>query len=276
MRAEGSSLLRVPDVTVNGVRLYYEERGSGTPILGLHGAGSSAMFWEDAAEKLAELGRVIIYDRRGSTRSERPEPYEVTSVSQHADDARALLQALDAGPAVLIGRSYGGTIALDLALRHPECVLGLALLEPGPMGLSPEYDDWFTALHATLDEAVAERGPEAVGEVVFREVFGGWEEFPEVYRKVFTENGPALLAEVRGGERTDNALLSGLDVPTLVVAAEDSPEPLRHGAEALQRALPKARSARVGGDHAIDPAGPEVTAFVAEVLAARAGVGSAR
>jgi esterase len=268
-------LRAVPDVTVNGVRLYFEERGSGTPILGLHGAGSSAIFWEDAAEKLAELGRVIIYDRRGSTRSERPEPYEVTSVREHSDDAGALLRVLDAEPAVLIGRSYGGTIALDLALRHPECVLGLALLEPGPMGLSPEYDAWFAALEATLDDVVAERGVDAVGEAVLREVFGAWEQLPEAYRTVFTENGPALLAEVRGGERTENALLSELEVPTLVVAADDSPEPLRHGAEALQRALPSAQRARVGGGHAIDPAGPEVMAFIAEVLEARAGVDSA-
>jgi pimeloyl-ACP methyl ester carboxylesterase len=78
-------------VTENGVRLYYEERGVGAAILGIHGAGSSAQFWEDPTEKLAELGRVIIYDRRGSSRSERPEPYEVTSVPEHAADARALL-----------------------------------------------------------------------------------------------------------------------------------------------------------------------------------------
>jgi esterase len=266
----------MPDVTVNGVRLYYEERGSGTPILGLHGAGSSALFWEDAAEKLAELGRVIVYDRRGSTRSERPEPYEVTSVREHSDDARELLRALDAEPAVLIGRSYGGTVALDLALHHPESVLGLALLEPGPMGLSPEYDAWFAALEATLEDVVAERGVDAVGEAVLREVLGAWEELPEAYRAAFTENGPALLAEVRGGERTDNALLAGLEIPTLVVAAKGSPEPLRRGTEALQRALPSARGIRVEGGHAIDPAGPEVTAFVAEVLAARADVGSAR
>ena len=47
----------MPEASVNGVRLYYEERGSGTPILGIHGAGSSALFWEDAAGKLADLGR---------------------------------------------------------------------------------------------------------------------------------------------------------------------------------------------------------------------------
>ena len=97
--------------------LYYEEHGSGAPILCIHGAGSSALMWAEAVEKLARLGRVIAYDRRGCSRSERPEPYERTRVADHADDAAGLLDALDAAPAVVIGRSYGGTVAMDLALR---------------------------------------------------------------------------------------------------------------------------------------------------------------
>ena len=255
------------EVTVNGVRLYYQEHGSGTPILGLHGAGSSAVFWEDAAQRLSRLGRVIIYDRRGSSRSERPEPYEVTSVREHADDARELLQALDAEPAVLIGRSYGGTVALDLALRHPESVRALALLEAGPMGLSQEYDEWFVSLADALERVVAERGVEAVGETVIREVLGAWEELPEAYREVFTANSPALLAEIRGGERlTDNSGLGALAAPTLIVAADDSPQSLQHGTDGLVRALPQARVARVGGGHVIDPAGPDVLAFVSGQL----------
>ena len=75
------------DVRVNGVRLYVEERGRGEPIVCIHGTSSSAMVWRgDATDALAELGRVIVYDRRGCTRSERPEPY-ATSVVQHAEDA---------------------------------------------------------------------------------------------------------------------------------------------------------------------------------------------
>jgi pimeloyl-ACP methyl ester carboxylesterase len=260
----------VPYALVNGVRLYYEEHGAGTPILGLHGGGSSAVFWEDAAERLAALGRVITYDRRGSNRSERPEPYAVTSIGEHADDALALMRALDAEPAVLIGRSYGGTIGLDLALRHPASVLGVALLEAGSNGLSPEYDEWFAKLAAAVERTVTERGADAVGEVVLRDVFGAWEELPDLWRDVFTSNGPALLAEVRGGETFDNARLRELAVPALVVTADASPEPIRRGSEALARALPRARHARVTGDHAIDPAGPEVLGFVRGILALEA------
>ena len=62
--------------------------------------------WGDAFEELARLGRVIAYDRRGCTRSERPAPYERTSVAEQADDAAALLDAVAAVPAVVIGRQY--------------------------------------------------------------------------------------------------------------------------------------------------------------------------
>lgn len=255
----------MPHLRVNGVEIYYEERGSGTPILGIHGGGSSAVFWEDAADRLCDLGRTITYDRRGSWRSGRPAPYEVTSVREHADDALALLRELGAEPAVLVGRSYGGTIALDLALRQSEAVLGIALLEAGPMGLSASYDEWFRSLRAKA-EAV---DTEAVGELVLRDVFGAWEELPEVWREVFTANGPVLLAELRGEERTDNQRFGELVVPALVVTATASPKPIREASEALARALPGSRAVHVGGDHAIDPAGPAVRDFVSELIAAR-------
>ena len=55
----------MPDVQANGIRLYYEERGEGAPIVCIHGSSSSARMWPDAAiDELARLGRVIVYDRR--------------------------------------------------------------------------------------------------------------------------------------------------------------------------------------------------------------------
>jgi pimeloyl-ACP methyl ester carboxylesterase len=67
------------DIHVNGVRLYYEEYGRGAPILCIHGTSSSAMVWSGpTSDALMKLGRVIVYDRRGCTRSERPVPYEAS------------------------------------------------------------------------------------------------------------------------------------------------------------------------------------------------------
>ena len=94
---------------VNGVRLHVEEHGDGEPILCIHGTSGSAAFWGDAVQELARLGRVISYDRRGCGRSERPEPYETTSVDEHADDAAALLVSLDAAPAGSTASASGCT-----------------------------------------------------------------------------------------------------------------------------------------------------------------------
>ena len=117
----------MPDARLNGIRLYYEQQGEGTPILCIHGTSSSALVWGEAVATLARLGRVIVYDRRGHTRSERPEAYERTSVSKHADDAAALLDGLRATPAIVIGRSYGGPSrsssrdATPTASEHSSC-----------------------------------------------------------------------------------------------------------------------------------------------------------
>jgi pimeloyl-ACP methyl ester carboxylesterase len=114
---------------VNGVNLYYQDRGDGAPTVLIHGCGDWALGFADAVTELAKLGRVTAYDRRGCARSERPEPDKRTSVAEHTD-AAALLDALEATPAIVTGRSYGGTIAADLALRYPDRVRAAVMLEP--------------------------------------------------------------------------------------------------------------------------------------------------
>jgi esterase len=260
----------VPAAHVNGIRLYYEEHGDGVPIACIHGAGSSALMWADAVEELARLGRVIAYDRRGCTRSERPEPYERTSVAEQADDAAALLDALAAAPAVVIGRSYGGAVAIDLALRYPDRVWALVLLEGDAPGLSPAGLEWTKAIRDRLREVAAQDGVDAVYEALIGEVLGegAWGSFPDEVRRILTQNGPAALAELGYVDEPmpDTSAFATIDKPTLLVAASESPPEQREMTDAMAGVLPNARTALVGGGHLIDPAAPEVLAFVEEVL----------
>jgi esterase len=258
----------MPEVLVNDVRLYYEEHGEGDPILCIHGTASSAMVWRPASiDQLAALGRVICYDRRGCTRSERPAPYE-TSVPQHAEDAMGLLQALNAVPAMVIGRSYGGETALELALRYPGSVRALVLLEAALLTLDEEAMVWAEELRAAVEEAAA-RDVSSVAEVFLRRVLGDeqWESFPESVRQMFVENSPAILAEFRGPWLEATAAdLARIGVPTLLVAGEASPPAFRRVTERMAAAIPNSRTVLVGGGHFIDPGEPDVLKFVGEFL----------
>lgn len=257
----------VQSVVVNGVRLCYEERGKGPPILCIHGAGTSAQLWTDAAEKLARLGRAITYDRRGYGRSERPQPLEPMNVAGHADDAAALLEALKATPAVVIARSYGGEVATDLALRYPKRVRALVLLEAAPVSLLPAAADWTHALRDRLRAVTRQAGVDAVGEALIGELGAAWSSLPRQVRRIFTHNGPAVLADLEGRWlQTDPVALAGIHQPVLLLAATDSPAELRDPNEVMADALPNARTVLVGGGHLIDPADAVVLAFLEEVL----------
>ena len=255
------------EVRVNGVRLYYEEHGEGGPILGIHGASSSAMVWEAAAEELSKLGRVVLYDRRGATRSERPATYDA-SVPAHAEDAAALLEELDATPAVVIGRSYGGEIATALALAHPDHVRALVLLDGVPPTLDAEAQAWTEDLCAAAEEAAA-RNMSSVAEVLFDRVAGAGAlaSFPAPLREMFVDNAPAILAEVRPPyfDPTE-ADLGRIEVPTLLVVPAEPLPGMTRATERMAAAVPNARITVVPGGHLVDPAAPAVLEFVEEVL----------
>lgn len=260
----------MPHVHLPGCRLYYEERGAGTPILLIHGTGSDAGTWGAAVDELVRHGRVIAYDRRGFSRSRREKASAHTTVAEHAADAADLLDALDAGPTIVVGRSYGGNVALDLALGAPARVRALVLLEGGGEALSPDVQAFIRELASDIRTAVAAHGPPAASETLLRAVLGddGYAALPAERKHAMAANGAAILAELEGffDGQPDAERLRRVTCPVLVVAAEGSPPSFRSVSEDLARALPDARLVIVPGGHLITPAEPQVVAYIREVL----------
>jgi len=115
----------MPKIKVNGVELYYELHGEGTPILLVAGLASDSQSWQPIVEGLSRQYRVITFDNRGSGRT-RPQDVK-TSIRDMAEDCVALIRHLELSSVHLLGHSMGGFVALDCAIRHPEFVSKLIL-----------------------------------------------------------------------------------------------------------------------------------------------------
>jgi len=183
-------------VEVRGCAFYVEVLGEGPPVLLIPPSGSTASTWGLLPDELAETRRVIVYDRRGYTRSGGQ---TVRSAAVHAADAAALLEALQARPAVVVGTSSGATIALDLAVRRPDLVSAVVSHE-APWRALAHPDPSALATLARLGWEVSRGHYDRATEVLLRFVYGyqdggtAWDAFPEQWRATAMENGRQVIA----------------------------------------------------------------------------------
>ena len=119
----------MPQTTNGEVTLYYEDEGSGPPVLLIHGHTMDRRIWEPVMSALLGANlRVLRPDLRGHGCSSRPDfGYHV---SHHAADMASVLDHCGAGSAAIVGYSIGGGVALEMALTRAERVTGLVLMSP--------------------------------------------------------------------------------------------------------------------------------------------------
>lgn len=213
-------------VVVNGTRLHYQNEGTGEPLVFVHGLGSSGQDWSKQVEAFADRYRVITFDVRGHGQSDKPDgPY---SIPLFAEDTAALLQALDAAPANVVGLSMGGMIAYQLAVDAPERVRRLVVVNSIPEARLDSLRDWWIYGSRRLVSSLL--GMRATGEFIARRIFPKPEQ--GTLRQQFIErwaanDKQAYLATIDAiaGWSVEEQL-DQITCPTLVVAAADDYTPV--------------------------------------------------
>lgn len=125
----------MPYASLNGIEVWFERAGSGPPLLFISGTGGDLRVKPNVFDgPLPKTFDLLAYDQRGLGRTSKPDlPY---AMAQYADDAAALLDHVGWSEALVIGVSFGGMVAQELVLRHPQRVkrLVLACTSPGGAG----------------------------------------------------------------------------------------------------------------------------------------------
>jgi pimeloyl-ACP methyl ester carboxylesterase len=237
------------DVRVNGVKLAYELAGAGETLVLVHGSWGDRHSWKPVFEPLARSFRVVRYDRRGHSESERPASQG--SFDEDANDLAALIEALGPAPVHVVGNSGGAAIALKLAAKRPELFRSLVVHEPPSFGVVRDVAELAPVVDAVrarienviglLTEGRTEEGARAFAEQI---AFGPgmWPKLPDALRKTFLFNAPTFLDETRdpGGFDLDLGALGRFNRPALVTDGDASPPFFRAIVERVAAAMPSA------------------------------------
>jgi pimeloyl-ACP methyl ester carboxylesterase len=236
-------------------RLARVERGAGEPVILLHSGGMSGRQWRRLIDELAPIGRVIAPDLLGcggNPRWPKDAPFDF-----HQDVAAVAAIVAEVGPAHLIGHSYGGLIALTLAMAQPAQVRSLALYDPVA----------FAILHATddregLDDLVAfahdpaMTDPATGGDEAWLTAFidywsgpGAFRGLPEPARQAYLDVGRIVFLEVASlmQDRAPREAFAALTMPTLLLSGSRTTAAARRTIAQLGATLPRSHTVILDG-----------------------------
>jgi pimeloyl-ACP methyl ester carboxylesterase len=244
-----------------GVPVHHETWGTGLPLVALHGGGSSGAQWQRLAAVLQDGNRVIAPDLIGFGKTGAwPEPGGLTHDLQ-ADLVAVLIEQNGSGAVDVVGHSYGGATAVRLALRRPELVRSLVLVEPVIMSLLREANDPLFGEYRDMAEDFvrhARAGRENDAWALFLDYRNGpgtWVGTPEKAKTRFlgqtAQTVEGFLSNLSNPTTLDDC--RRISAPTTIVCGAETTAPDRRVTELLRDAVPGCRHVTIPGAGHMSP-----------------------
>jgi esterase len=264
----------VKTLQVNNYDMSYVERGSGPPLILVHGSLSDYRTWLPLLEEFSETNRTIAV----SLRHYYPEQWDGKgndlTLLQHADDMAAFIQALHTGPVSFLGHSRGGAVALIMASQHPELVSRLILSDPSALSSMlanrPAVQADANKRKTKLEEVMKyyQQGDTENGLKVFVNYVAGpsaWEKTSETRRNRLRSNSWTQISLLRDIDTPFSCNDAGnISAPVLLMTGEHSSPLYGYMHSALQACLKQVSHVVISdAGHMMFAANP--TIFVFEV-----------
>lgn len=273
--------------TSDGVRLFYESNGKGTPIIFVHEFGGNHWSWEPQVSSFSRRHQCITFSARGYAPSDIPEDVESYSQARAADDIIDVMNAAGVESAHIVGLSMGAFACLHAALRYPGRVRSAVVAGAG-YGSEKEHQDFFRRNSEQVARNFEERGArgfapiygESASRVQFQEKDPrGWQLFVD---RLAQHSDKGAANTMRGVQMRRPSLydleaeLAALQVPLLVVVGDEDDHSIQPGVF-LKRTVPRSGLAMFPkSGHTLNLEEPELfnrllAEFLAQVEAGRWG-----
>ncbi len=262
---------QIQTAEVNGTSLAYREEGQGEPVVFVHGTASDLRIWQHQLPTVGERFRAIAYSRRYARPNTDIDRQTDDQMLPHVEDLALLLPQLGAAPAHLVGSSWGGFVSLLTAIRHPDLVRSLVLMEPPVVpllvGSPPSLGALLKLLVTRPATALAflqfgggaqkaqkafSAGEDEKAMEIFSEAVSGREaseRMPQAMREMVRENLGAARAQLLGAgfpPLTEQDVRS-VRTPTLLLTGEHSPAFLLRLSDRLEELLPNVERHTIAG-----------------------------
>jgi pimeloyl-ACP methyl ester carboxylesterase len=257
-----SATARSREVEVGlGVRLFYQDEGSGQPVVLVHGLIEDYRVWSPQMAPLSKRYRAVAYSRRFAAPNKNPGGPQDDTVENNVADLVGLVEKLGIAPVHLVGRSYGGLVATYFAYKHPDLLHSLILIEPAVFSAVVENPDSAVQRLSLLlaHPSVARSAAKFASDVIKQSVStlkhgdlegavrilvdgdqgrrGAFEQFPEEFRNMTIENANSIYTFGTNWYVFKKEELRQITVPTLIIRGENTTMSSRYISDSLHGLL---------------------------------------